>query len=225
MSASREVEVGGSEWRLFATRGALHLATRTLLIADLHLGKAAHFRRAGMALPQGITSADLDRLAALVDAAGAQRLLVLGDVVHAGIDEGAPWFARWQRFRRAHPALRLDVVGGNHDRHAELARLGVTDLGDRTTIEGIDCAHHPRHAADAYTIAGHIHPVAWLHDRGLRARLPCFWIGAQTMVLPAFGSFTGGHAFAPQPSDRIFACAGGNLLRLPAAAVLAAGER
>lgn len=217
--------IGGAPWRLHAWRGALHLDSGVLLVADVHLGKAAHFRRAGLPLPQGTTSADLERLARLVDALAPKRLLVLGDLVHAGIDTGAAWLARWQAFRRDHAALDIAVVGGNHDRGAELRLLGVDDLGDVETLDGVALVHHPRAAAHGHVVAGHLHPVVRLRDRGLSTRLPAFWSSPTVMVLPAFGAFTGGHEFLPDAGDQVFACAGDSIVQLPPLGVAAMRER
>jgi len=220
-----ETRIAGAAWRLHPWRGALHVDSGTLLVADLHLGKAAHFRRAGLALPQGITSADLERLARLVDAMAPRRLLVLGDMVHAGIDTAAAWFARWQAFRADHRELAIAVVGGNHDRGADLRLLRVDDIGDAEQLDGFALVHHPRAATAGHVIAGHLHPVVRLRDRGLSTRLPAFWSGRDTTVLPSFGSFTGGYEFLPEADDQVFACAGDTLVRIPARAVAAERER
>lgn len=54
-------------------------------------------------------------------------------------------------------------------------------------------------------LAGHLHPVVRLRGpAGDRARLPCFWVRPRTLVLPAFGSFTGGWPVPAARGDRIF---------------------
>ena len=58
-------------------------ASATLLVADLHLGKAATFRKAGIPVPEGSAQRDLARLADLVVRHAVRRLLVLGDLFHA----------------------------------------------------------------------------------------------------------------------------------------------
>ena len=68
--------IGDEAVELFAERALLWTRMRTLFVADVHLGKAAAFRAGGVPVPRGSTAADLARLAALVDASGAQRLVV-----------------------------------------------------------------------------------------------------------------------------------------------------
>ena len=69
--------------RLLPGRAALVAATRTLLVADLHLGKAATFRRAGIPVPEGSAGRDLDRLTRLVADTRATRVIVVGDLLHS----------------------------------------------------------------------------------------------------------------------------------------------
>lgn len=58
-------------------------AARTLLVADLHLGKAASFRAQGLPVPAGTTRENLHRLEALLARHPAERLVFLGDFLHA----------------------------------------------------------------------------------------------------------------------------------------------
>ena len=66
-----DIDVAGESLRLLPDRALLWPRARTLVIADLHLGKAQHFRRAGIALPRGGTGHDLARLDRLLADTGA----------------------------------------------------------------------------------------------------------------------------------------------------------
>jgi metallophosphoesterase superfamily enzyme len=82
--------------------------------------------------------------------------------------------------------------------------------------------HHPVRMTDAYTIAGHLHPGAVLRGAARqRERLPCFWFGTETAVLPAFGEFTGLADVRPAEGDRVWVIAEGSVIaaRTPAAPV------
>jgi len=81
-------------------------------------------------------------------------------------------------------------------------------------------AHHPTRVAGAYVLAGHVHPCAVLVGRGRqRERLPCFWLGAHTGVLPAFGDFTGCAEVTPTEGDAVWVVAGDEVVRFDAPAV------
>ena len=91
----------------------------TLVVADLHWGKGATFRAAGIPIPVGTTSDDLARLDGALLRTGARRLVVLGDLFHARAGRIATHtLAELRRWRGAAPELEILLVRGNHDRHA-----------------------------------------------------------------------------------------------------------
>ncbi|MCD9047676.1 ligase-associated DNA damage response endonuclease PdeM [Luteimonas sp. MHLX1A] len=218
MADEREVLVAGEPVQLHAERALYWPRTRTLVIADLHLGKADHFRRAGIALPVGGTSHDLERLDALLELTGAERLLVLGDLLHGEIPE-APWLARWYAFRNRWSTLRIDVVAGNHDRvlrrHPERAASMGLELHAPYVHEPpflfVHAAEDAPAGGEGYVLAGHLHPV--LRLPGL-PRLPVFRF-AEVGILPAFTTFAGGMPFDPARDERVFVCAPGALVEMP----------
>lgn len=64
-------------------------------------------------------------------------------------------------------------------------------------------------------LSGHLHPVIPLAGRaGNRARLPCFCIAEDEIVLPAFGAFTGGAPVQRRPATRCVAIADDQLFLL-----------
>lgn len=75
--------LAGERVELLAERALHWPRARTLFVADVHLGKTAAFRAGGVPLPGGTTAADLARLSAVLAATCAERLVVLGDLLHA----------------------------------------------------------------------------------------------------------------------------------------------
>ena len=188
------LEWRGEELHCFAERALFWPRHSRLLLADLHLGKADVFRRAGIAVPRGGTSHDLARIEALLARCGARELYVLGDLLHGPVPEAA-WRERWRAWRGARAALRVRVLAGNHDRRLDAAELGVDVLPAQLDDAPFRLSHLPP-APGAHgkaTICGHLHPVVKLEG----VRWPCFWRRADTLVLPAFSAFTGGQAVAP----------------------------
>jgi uncharacterized protein len=181
---------------------------RTLLVADPHFGKAATFRRAGIPIPRGTTTTDLLRLDDALAACGAERVIFLGDLLHARTGRGAQTLAVIAQWRSRHSQLEIILVRGNHDRSA----------GDPPEDWRISCvkgpivegpfvfAHEPAESERGYVLSGHLHPCVRLEDGiGPGMRAACFWFGQQIGVLPSFGSFTGAHRIRPQQGDRVFA--------------------
>lgn len=171
--------------------GALHWpAQQALLVADLHLEKASWFARLGQFLPPYDSVATLTALAELVRATEVKTLYCLGDSFHDrfGCDR-LPEGAR---------ALLLEMTGkldwvwilGNHD-------PGFADhCGGRLVEELCVAGIVLRHEADPNDarpeMSGHYHPKLRVNVRGRRVSRRCFVASKTKMILPAFGSLTGG---------------------------------
>ncbi|MBL8341877.1 MAG: ligase-associated DNA damage response endonuclease PdeM [Rubrivivax sp.] len=210
-----ELRLGGQRARLLADRALWLPDLGALLVADVHIGKAAAFRRLGTPVPEATTAGTLQRLSALLHTTAAHRLVVLGDLLHsAQAAEGAPAaaFAAW---RAHHGTVTLTLVAGNHDQRAgpppAAWALQVVDE-PFTLVPGLALVHHPREVPGHYVLAGHVHPAVVLASRGPGAlRLPCFHLGPHCGVLPAFGEFTGSHVVRLQPGERAFVVADGEV--------------
>ena len=85
---------------------------RTLILSDLHLGKAGHFRKSGLAAPGQINEDNLNRLTRLLQLHPSDRLLILGDLFHSTQNREWDDFAAW---RMQYPELTVQLVAGNHD--------------------------------------------------------------------------------------------------------------
>ena len=83
-----------------------------LIVSDLHLGKAGHFRKAGIPISSKIHTEDLDRLDLLLNKYQPKRLIMLGDLFHS--DKNNEWeaFSDW---RSQYQNLRITLTLGNHD--------------------------------------------------------------------------------------------------------------
>ncbi|CAN5704777.1 ligase-associated DNA damage response endonuclease PdeM [soil metagenome] len=198
----------GTTLRLLPGGAVFWPAERTLFVADLHLGKAAVFRRRGVPVPDGDDTRDLARLAALVgrlegDPPGVERIVVLGELVHGA----GSWTAGLeQALERSLPPERI-LVRGNHDLSGgdPPRALGFRVVAEGAALGPFALRHAPRiGTGDPPHIAGHLHPVFRLRGPGDRLRIPCFVLGPDYLVLPAWGTFTGGHAWSEQPGERIY---------------------
>jgi DNA ligase-associated metallophosphoesterase len=190
----------------------------SLLVADVHLGKAASFRKHGVPVPRGSSSASLQGLSGLIERLAPSRLVFLGDFLHAAEAHNPATLQALSRWRDRHPSLDLVLVRGNHDDRAgdPPADLEVQCVDEPWPLGAFALCHHPAPQPAAYVLAGHWHPCVSLYGRAHdRLRLPCFWFGAQVGVLPAYGHFTGMHPVAPAAADRIYAVAGGEVVAVP----------
>jgi DNA ligase-associated metallophosphoesterase len=215
---------------LLAGRGALLPASRTLLVADLHLGKAATFRDAGIPVPEGSAQRDLERLARLVASRLVRRVLVLGDLFHAGRGCTPAVFEEFAALRERLAGTEVVLVRGNHDRSIGRlpAALGIDACLPRLDEPPFHFVHDPLDAAAAVAagrcvVAGHVHPtVAVRGTSGDRLADRCFVAREGLVLLPAFGSFTGGSRVAPEPGMRIWLARDDGVVEVTA---IAAGRR
>ncbi|MFL6588381.1 MAG: ligase-associated DNA damage response endonuclease PdeM [Luteimonas sp.] len=210
MPGSLGIRLAGESVLLLPERALWWPRMSLLAIADLHLGKGDHFRRAGIALPSGGTAHDLERLDALMTQTRATRLLVLGDLLHAAVTD-AHWRDAWMQWRASRQALSVELVGGNHDRvltarPAVANALGIHLHGHALSFAPFLFVHDPAHGvhAEGYRLGGHLHPVVRLPGV---PRLPAFRFDESAGVLPAFTAFAGGWRVDRTPGTRLFACA------------------
>lgn len=209
------VVIAGEPLRLLAERTAYIERTGTLLVADAHFGKAAAFRAAGVLVPRGTTRGSLDRLDAAIARVLPQRIVFLGDLLHAREGRAPETLRVLAEWRARHAGLEMVLVRGNHD-----ARAG--DPPDAVGIACVDApllappfvlAHHPAPSAEGYVLCGHLHPGVRLAGPAREhSRLPCFWFRDGVGVLPAFGEFTGLAEVPVSPGDRVWVAAGDTVI-------------
>ena len=217
MDSAVACEVAGERLELLAERAAYWAAGSTLFVADFHLGKAASFRRAGIALPPGTTTENVERLGRAVDRTRADHVVFLGDFLHSAEGRSPRTFERFAAWRAAREELSLTVVRGNHDAKAGDPPTGwnIACIEAGGTLGPFVLNHEPGAGRGGYALAGHIHPAVRLSARGEAAlRLPCFWFGKRCGVLPAFGAFTGSALVRPRRGDQVFVIAEAEVLRV-----------
>lgn len=218
---ARHVLPDGRALWLLPERAAWLPDAGLLLVADVHFGKAASFRRLGVPVPRGTTEANLARLDALVQRLnGVQGLVFLGDFLHAASGRAPATLQALNGWRRRHAALPMTLVRGNHDDRAgdPPADLGIAVVDEPWCHAGLALCHDPatRRPEGWYGLAGHLHPATRL-GRGFEAvRLPCFHARADgVLVLPAFGEFTGGAPVQPADGDALYLVADDRVVAHP----------
>ena len=203
---ARPVELAGRRLILLPQCAAFDPESGSLMVADVHLGKAASFRSLGVPVPAGTTDSTLGRLGELIRLVSASTLFVLGDLLHGPRAQAPSVAGALARWRERHPSVRMVLVRGNHDARAgdPPPGCGFEVAAEPPALGPLRLCHDPDERDDGFVLAGHVHPSYRLGGRADSVRLPCFWLRERSAVLPAFGDFTGGWTIAPEPGDRVF---------------------
>ena len=182
--------------------GALWLAEAgTVIVADAHLGYGWAQRRKGELGPVRDTKSDL-KLGALMRELRPQRIVFLGDLVHAPRPGDEERSAIEKTLRGLASAAELVLVRGNHDRAfaRDFAGLGIAVV-EAWTEAGVSALHGDRLGRvaipEGHVVLGHLHPVLHTKDAaGAKLSLRLFLVSERTTVLPAFSPYSGGFDIA-----------------------------
>lgn len=162
---------------------------RLLCVSDLHLGKSERVaRRGGSPLPPYDTRDTLNRLAADLSQCNARIVVCLGDSfddLDAALslpESERLWITRLQAGRR------WVWIEGNHDPGP--VELGGTHLSE-LPVAPLTFRHIAKPSASA-EISGHFHPKAQMRTRGHAVTRPAFLADRDRVILPAYGTYTGG---------------------------------
>lgn len=215
---SIEIEFAAETWELLPEKAIFSPRRRSLIVADVHIGKGAMFRALGVPVPVGSSSKDLSRLSSLIEITGARRLVILGDFFHARTGRDDALHAAIAAWRRSHAEVRMLLVRGNHDRSAGrvLDEWGIEEVEERYDDDGLLLCHTPHAAPTRPMLCGHVHPVFAMTDYdGSTVRTPCFVVEQRMLMLPSFGTLTGGHRIDADENRRIFLIAGSRVVAVP----------
>ena len=171
--------------------GALYWPEEGLLVvADLHLEKGSSFARRGQLLPPYDTTETLARLTRLIAHYAPRMVIALGDNFHDG--EGPARLSASDRTTLTALQRGRDWIwlAGNHDPDPAEG-IGGT-FTETLSIGALTFRHKPSPDAPEGEIAGHLHPVARVAQRGRAVSRRCFATDGKALVMPAFGAYTGG---------------------------------
>ena len=192
----------------------------TLIIADLHVGKTGHFRKAGIGVPANIYKDDLHRLLAQILFFKAEKLIIVGDLTHSIANREMDLFRKW---RKDFPLLEVNLAKGNHDildnRWYEEADINVYNepfaLNDFLFVHDIV---RPKFTAapDKFIFSGHVHPGIAIRGKAKQSLcFPCFYFTKTHCILPAFSRFTGTYKVQPKKGEQAFAIVDKEIILFP----------
>jgi DNA ligase-associated metallophosphoesterase len=193
--------------------GALYWPSqKAVILSDVHLGKVAHFRKHGAALPTGAQYENYLRLTKLIERYKPQHMLIIGDLFHSTINSEWPVFEDFVRTQQT----KFSLIVGNHDIIDPKRFLALSiEVLDVLTLHGITFSHYPDHESEVYRISGHLHPAIRLSIGAAEKRtLKCFYIKNNQFVLPSFGYFTGNTRIKQLEVDQVYVIAEGEVIAI-----------
>lgn len=197
------------------TRALWIPAARTLCVSDLHFGKSGRIaRRSGAFLPPYETQDTLTRLAEDIANTAPQSVICLGDSFD-DLDAATELMpAATNTIAQLQAGRDWIWIEGNHD-------AGPVSLGGSHRAQYAVGPITFRHIATAQSaeISGHYHPKFGL--RGAGPARPCFIYDNDRLIMPAYGTYTGGLSCAAPVirdqfgPDAIAVLTGKNAIPLP----------
>jgi DNA ligase-associated metallophosphoesterase len=201
-----QLSLNNSTFTLLPEKALYKEDERLLIIADVHLGKASHFRKEGVYMPPNAHLEDYEALRRIFDKLQPRKVYFLGDLFHSKLNK------EWDLFApliREYDKIAFTLILGNHDIIDTALFLGLNIVVVNESIEegAFIYSHMPVETpADAINIVGHIHPGILLEGKARQSvRLPCYHLCGNTLLLPAFGKLTGLFMIDCKKEDRVFA--------------------
>ena len=185
---------------------------QTLILSDMHIGKTAHFRKAGIAIPQQVFQEDMHRLFQQIHFFSPKRIIVTGDLFHSEANLEHDWFSNW---RRELAGIDFILVKGNHEilRNDVYQNLGIEIVDKELEIAPFFFSHDLiQERRDACSFVGHTHPGIRIQGKGKQSFVfPCFYFTSDYCILPAFSKFTGKHVVDLQKGQTAYVIVGAGI--------------
>jgi DNA ligase-associated metallophosphoesterase len=198
------LEISNQHFILLSQKAVFWQEKKALIISDLHLGKAGHFRKHGIAISQESALKDLEKLHDLIIEYTPLSIIFLGDLFHSDYNK------EWESFielRKFFSHVSFILVKGNHDIiKQELYSKNHIIVYDSLNMEGFLFSHEKLEIEKCiFQFYGHTHPGIKIKGSGkLSLKLPCFAQKGNTLMLPAFGALTGLHLIQQKDYDKIY---------------------
>lgn len=214
----QKIKILNQEFLLLPERAIFWEKENTIIVSDLHFGKTAHFRKAGIAVSDEIFFSDMIYLDKIMHQYDAQQLLVVGDMFHSAFNNEVKFFKLWHEHINH---FDVTLVKGNHDiMNDEIYNhLNIEIRNEKLEIGKFIFVHEPISTSeietDKFYFFGHVHPKALMKGSGNQhLSLPCFYFTPNTCTLPAFSQFSGGFKIKPNKGDNVYVIAGNEVIKI-----------
>ena len=166
-----------------------------IIVADLHLGKSISFAKQKQFLPPYDTKETLAKLFKCINEFEPSKLIIVGDLLHDMFSVNSFQEKDHQNFNKYTKNTEFIWVKGNHDYDIEIN--GFTKVLNYK-VEEINFNHIPIKSTN-FQICGHYHPKAKISHRGKSIYMSSFVHNDKLLILPSFGTLTGGLNINQEP--------------------------
>ncbi len=175
----------------------------SLILSDLHLGKAGHFRKNGIPISSRVHENDFLRLKKLISFYNPVKIIIVGDLFHSSFN------SEWQIFEafvRSYPQIDFFLIKGNHDVLEDNIYLKTLHCFESFEVGPFCFVHKPEKLPNGlFSICGHIHPSILIKAQGRQnLKISCFYFTDKYAVLPSFGNFTGNYKISFKLGDLVY---------------------
>lgn len=201
------IDFGGESILLLPERAFFWKPQSLIGFSDVHFGKAQSLQRAGLPVSKAAHDEDLAQITRLIELYQPRDIVILGDFIHQKDSWSDELVDELKSFLGHFPDTRFNLILGNHDRGSEkyLFRLPFHLFENEMTRGRLTLAHGHRESENEFRIEGHVHPACVMREGSTRLRLPCFAVTENRLLLPSFGTLTGGYEIEAQKDTRIYA--------------------
>ncbi|MFD2033532.1 ligase-associated DNA damage response endonuclease PdeM [Belliella marina] len=187
-----------------------------IFIADPHFGKAAHFRKSGVPISEYLHHDDMLKISRLISGYQPKDIYFLGDLFHSELNDS--WRVL-EGFIETFPKVNFHLIKGNHDILPPASYQSGNWIIHKEPlgVRGLLLSHEPLEVVPEgmTNLCGHIHPGVFLKGKGKQhTRLPCYFYSKRSIILPAFGRFTGLALMTCTKGDQAFVIVGEKVIRV-----------
>ena len=186
--SSQLIKFANEEFYAYPNSALYWKRLNIVIIADLHLGKSISFAKKKQFLPPYDTKETLVKLFSCINEFEPSKLIIVGDLLHDILSVQSFQDKDYQNFNNYTKKTEFIWVKGNHDTNIEIN--GFSKVLDYK-IEEIIFNHIPIKTTN-FQICGHYHPKAKILHRGKSIYKAAFVHNDKLLILPSFGTLTGG---------------------------------
>ncbi len=161
---------------------------KILILADLHLEKGSYFHSEGQFISPYDTIDSIKKLEKCIEKSNPSKIIFLGDTFHDKNSVKRMDSSNIKRFINIFNNFDCCLIKGNHD---ENLISDYFSFVDNTIINEIAFTHKIEFFKK-FEVSGHFHPIACLNYKGIKIKNKCFVFTKNKIILPSFGTFTGG---------------------------------